>query len=81
MEREERFVNLVQLVLTYFMIHGGPDFKNQKPPDLFDYIHCLDDAYFYARNHTSKIMTMGLASHAQYFVGQWMRGDPECKRA
>jgi hypothetical protein len=82
MEREERFVTLVQTTLLYFAIHGRIIHGGAREiPELYDVTHCLDDAYFYARNQSKEIMTKNLASLAQYFVARWFRGDPECKHA
>lgn len=82
MEREERFVTLVMFVLIHYMLHGYMVATPEERivPDLYDLTHCLDDAYFYARNRSDRIMTVNLASEAQMFCSLWMKGNPECKR-
>jgi hypothetical protein len=80
-DRQSRFVMLVQTVLHYQIQHGRWINGQQKvSADLYETIHCLDDACYYANEQAPKLQVNNLASLAQQFVTLWHMGDPAYKR-
>ena len=69
MEREKRFIMMVQMILN------GADIG------INDALNCLDDACFYANTHASDIMTKSCPDLAQNFVNEWYRKNPEYVRS
>ena len=75
MEREERFINLVQTVLLLrsqaaWRTDAGWLLKES------EIIHCLDDAYYFARVESELIMTLELDKLAISYVNSWFNKSP-----
>jgi len=77
MNREQRFVNLVQMVLTVRMSRGHW-FKAHLPATVSeaDLVACLDDAYFFANKNSETIQTMELDKLAISYVNNWLNNSP-----
>lgn len=75
MEREERFINLVQTIL---LLRSEERWINEtgwivKESEM---IRCLDDSYYFARKESASIMTLELNTLAISYVNNWFNKSP-----
>ena len=76
MEREARFIMMVQTILLFQKC----SVESRGGAKTIDALYCLDDACFYANTHSSDLMTKSCPDLARNFVYRWMSNDPEYKR-